>query len=157
MPDAHFPRLAELPPYILAAVDEKKDELRAAGVEVFDFGLGNPDRASPPAAVEELRRAAAETALHRYQPSPGLLPLRRQICAWYQRRYGVTLDPLTEAVVTVGSKEGIAHLALATLGPGDVVLSPDPCYPAHRFGPQFAGATVVPVPTGPGRDALADL
>ncbi|HEX2570376.1 MAG TPA: aminotransferase class I/II-fold pyridoxal phosphate-dependent enzyme [Polyangia bacterium] len=157
MPDTYFPRMAGLPAYILGAVDEKKEELRAQGRVVYDFGLGNPDLPSPPLAVEALREAARQGQNHRYQPSPGLRVVKDAIVRWYARHYGVTLDPVNEVVVTIGSKEGLGHLALAVLGAGDVVLAPDPCYPVHRFGPQFAGATVQPVPTAPGRDPLADL
>jgi alanine-synthesizing transaminase len=157
VPDPHFQRLAGLPPYVLGAVDDKKDELRARGEDVYDFGLGNPDRPSPPEVVEALRRAALDGRNHRYQPSRGTAALRQAIARWYRRRYDVALDPETETVATIGSKEGLGHLALAVLGPGDVVLAPDPCYPVHRFGPQFAGATAVPVATGPGRDPLAEL
>src|SRR6266852_568807 len=152
MPEAHFPRLAGLPPYVLAQVDERKTALRAAGEDIFDFGLGNPDRSAP---AEVLRRLIAEVppaAHHRYAPSPGIEVLRRAICDWYRRRYAVELDPAEEAVATIGSKEGLGHLFLAMLGPGDVALVPDPCYPIHYFGVRFAGAEAVPVATGPGFD-----
>jgi alanine-synthesizing transaminase len=157
MPDAHFPRLADLPPYVLGAVDARKSELRAAGEDVFDFGLGNPDHGSPDDVVARLRETALDPAEHRYQPSPGTRGLRDAICRWYARRYDVALDPETEAVATIGSNEGLGHLLLATLGPGDVALCPDPCYPIHRFGIHFAGAHLQPYPVGPGRDPLADL
>src|SRR5258707_15835019 len=98
MPNSHFPRLAGLPAYVLAQVDELKTRLRAAGENVYDFGLGNPDRGSPPAAVERLILEARPPAHHRYAPSPGIPALRQAICDWYARRYGVTLDPETEAV-----------------------------------------------------------
>jgi alanine-synthesizing transaminase len=154
--DHSFPRLGGLPPYVLAQVDEAKSRLRQAGQEVFDFGLGNPDRGSPPAVVKRLIETAENPAHHRYAPSQGIAPLRQAICAWYQRRHGVTLDPEAEAVSTLGSKEGLDHLFMALLGPGDVALVPDPCYPIHRFGPLFAGAEIVPVPTGPGRDPVRE-
>ena len=157
MPNAHFPRLAGLPPYVLGAVDDRKTELRARGLEIYDFGLGNPDHASPPEVVAELRARSLEGAEHRYMPSPGVPELRSAIARWYDRRYGVKLDPATEAVATIGSKEGLGHLLLATIGPGDVVLAPDPCYPIHRFGVLFAGGHWQPVPTAPGRDPLKDL
>jgi|SRR5579871_92527 len=157
MPPRSFPRLADLPPYVLGAVDERKASLRAAGEDVFDFGLGNPDRASPPFAVDELRARSLDGAEHRYQPSPGTRELRAAICRWYARRYGVELDPETEAVVAIGSKEGLGHLLLATVGAGDVVIAPDPCYPIHRFGVLFAGGHWQPYPVAPGRDPLADL
>ena len=157
MPDPHFPRLADLPPYALGVVEDRKAAMRAAGELVYDFGLGNPDRYSPPAAVSRLIDAIASGENHRYQPSPGLPFLRQAICDWYARRFGVTLDPATEAVATIGSKEGLAHLLLAIIAPGDVVLVPDPCYPIHRYGVWFAGGIVHPVPVAPGRDAVADL
>jgi alanine-synthesizing transaminase len=157
MPSSNFQRLAGLPAYVLGEVDDLKTRLRAAGENVYDFGLGNPDRGSPPSVVQRLVDEAAAPAHHRYAPSPGVPALRQAICAWYARNYGVTLDAETEAVATIGSKEGLGHLFLATLGAGDTVLAPDPCYPIHRFGPLFAGAEVVPVATGPGRDPLREL
>lgn len=157
MPDAHFPRLDGLPPYVLGQVDDLKTRLRLAGEDVFDFGLGNPDRGSPRAVVERLLAEAPLARHHRYAPSPGVPALREAICDWYRRRYQVALDPATEAIATIGSKEGLGHLLLAAVGPGDAVLVPDPCYPIHHFGVLFAGGTVVPVPTGPGRDPLAEL
>jgi alanine-synthesizing transaminase len=157
MPDARFQRLTGLPPYVLGQVDELKTKLRLAGHEVYDFGLGNPDRGSPPEVVERLVREAPPAAHHRYAPSPGVPAVRKAICDWYRRRYRVELDPELEAVSTIGSKEGLGHLFYAVVGPGDAVLVPDPCYPIHRFGVLFAGGEVVPVPTGPGRDPLAEL
>ncbi len=155
--DSSFPRLAGLPAYVLAQVDEAKSRLRQEGHDVFDFGLGNPDRGSPPAVVQRLLDSAALPSSHRYAPSQGIARVRAAICDWYARRYSVTLDSELEAVSTIGSKEGLAHLFMALLGPGDVALVPDPCYPIHRFGPLFAGAEVIAVPTGPGRDPLAEL
>ncbi len=157
MPDSHFYRLAGLPPYVLGQVDELKTRLRLAGKEVYDFGLGNPDRGSPALAVERLIAEAPPARNHRYAPSPGVPAVRQAICDWYRRRYGVELDPELEAISTIGSKEGLGHLFLAVIGPGDTVLVPDPCYPIHRFGVLFAGGEVVPVPTGPGRDPLVEL
>jgi alanine-synthesizing transaminase len=154
---AGSPRLSVLPPYVLAAVDELKSRLRAEGHDVYDFGLGNPDGPSPAAAVERLVAEARRAGNQRYMPSKGLPESRRAICDWYARRYGVGFDPDREAVVTIGSKEGIAHLLLALVGPGDCVLAPDPCYPIHRFGVIIAGGEPVPVATGPGRDAFAEI
>ena len=150
-------RLDALPPYVLAAVDEMKTRLRGEGHDIFDFGLGNPDGPSPAAAVERLITEARLPANHRYMPSRGMPEPRRAICDWYQRRYGQTFDPDREAVLTIGSKEGIAHLLLALVAPGDIVLSPDPCYPIHRFGVIIAGGEVVGVPCGPGADHTAEL
>src|SRR6478672_1645216 len=152
-----FPRLAALPPYVLATVDELKSRLRAAGHDVFDFGLGNPDGPSPAAALERLAAESRRPGNQRYMPSRGLPEVRAAICDWYQRHYAQRFDPDGEAVVTLGSKEGLAHLMLAIIGPGDCVLSPDPCYPIHRFGVTIAGGEPVPVATGPGRDAYAEI
>ena len=152
-----FARLAALPPYVLAAVDEVKSRLRAEGHDVFDFGLGNPDGPSPRAAVERLTAEAQRAGNQRYMPSRGLTEVRAAICDWYLRHYGQTFDPETEAVVTLGSKEGLAHLLLAIVGPGDCVLSPDPCYPIHRYGVIIAGGEPVPVATGPGLDPYAEI
>ena len=125
-----FARLAALPPYILAAVDELKSRLRAEGHDVFDFGLGNPDGPSPKAAIERLVTEAQRPGNQRYMPSRGMPEVRKAICDWYARRYGQSFDPETEAVVTLGAKEGLAHLLLAIVGPGDCVLSPDPATPS---------------------------
>jgi alanine-synthesizing transaminase len=152
-----FARLAALPPYVLAAVDEVKSRLRAEGHDVFDFGLGNPDGPSPRAAVERLKTEAQRPGNQRYMPSRGLLEVRAAICDWYARHYGQTFDPESEAVVTLGSKEGLAHLLLAIVGPGDCVLSPDPCYPIHRYGVIIAGGEPVPVATGPGLDPYGEI
>jgi alanine-synthesizing transaminase len=152
-----FARLAALPPYVLAAVDELKSRLRAEGHDVFDFGLGNPDGPSPRAVIERLTTEAQRPGNQRYMPSRGLPEVRRAICDWYQRRYGQTFDPETEAVVTLGAKEGLAHLLLAIVGPGDCVLSPDPCYPIHRYGVIIAGGEPVPVATRPGLDPYAEI
>src|SRR3954469_5040833 len=152
-----FARLAALPPYVLAAVDELKSRLRAEGHDVFDFGLGNPDGPSPAAAIERLNAESVRPGNQRYMPSKGMPEVRRAICDWYQRRYGQSFDPDGEAVVTLGAKEGLAHLLLAIVGPGDVVLSPDPCYPIHRFGVIIAGGEPVAVATGPGRDHFAEI
>ena len=152
-----FQRLAALPPYVLAAVDELKSRLRAEGHDVYDFGLGNPDGASPRAAVERLIEEAQTPGNQRYMPSRGVTEARRAICDWYARKYQQTFDPDGEAVVTLGAKEGLAHLLLAIVGQGDCVLSPDPCYPIHRFGVSIAGGEPIPVATGPGRDAYAEI
>jgi alanine-synthesizing transaminase len=154
---SQFPRLAALPPYVLAAVDELKSKLRAEGHDVFDFGLGNPDGPSPAAALDRLIVEARRPGNQRYMPSKGLPEVRRAICDWYGRRYGQSFDPDGEAVVTLGAKEGLAHLLLAVVGPGDAVLAPDPCYPIHRFGVIIAGGEPVPVATGPGRDHYREI
>ncbi|HEY0708303.1 MAG TPA: aminotransferase class I/II-fold pyridoxal phosphate-dependent enzyme [Polyangia bacterium] len=150
-------RLSQLPPYVLARVDELKSRLRAEGREIFDFGLGNPDGPSPAKVVARLTAELGRPGFQRYMPSRGIPELRAAICAWYERRYGVKFDPETEAVATIGSKEGIAHLLLALIGPGDCVLAPDPGYPIHQKGVIIAGGEVVPVSVGPGKDHAAEI
>ena len=150
-------RLAALPPYVLATVDELKSKLRAEGHDVYDFGLGNPDGASPAAAIDRLVTEARRPGNQRYMPSKGMPEPRQAICDWYRRRFGQTFDPDREAVITIGSKEGIAHLLLALVAPGDCVLSPDPCYPIHRFGVIIAGGEPVPVACGPDVDHFAEI
>jgi alanine-synthesizing transaminase len=150
-------RLSQLPPYVLARVDELKSRLRAEGREVFDFGLGNPDGPSPAAAVARLQAELGKAGFQRYMPSRGLPEVRAAICGWYQRRYGVSFDPETEAVATIGSKEGIGHLLLSLVGPGDCVLSPDPGYPIHRFGVLIAGGEPVPVAVAPEKDHFREI
>lgn len=152
-----FERLALLPPYVLGRVDELKNRLRAEGREIYDFGLGNPDGPSPKAVVERLQTELGKPGFQRYMPSKGLPETRQAICQWYQRRYGQTFNPETEAVVTIGSKEGIGHLLLAIVGQGDCVLSPDPGYPIHRFGVLIAGGEPVPVKVAPGLDHFAEI
>ena len=124
-PDDRVQRHAALPPYELATVDELKSRLRAAGHDVYDFGLGNPDGASPRAAVERLIEEVQTPGNQRYMASRGVPEARKAICDWYARKYGQSFDPDGEAVVTLGAKEGLAHLLLAIVGPGDCVLSPD--------------------------------
>jgi alanine-synthesizing transaminase len=153
----HFSRLSVVPPYVFAMVEGEKAKLRAAGADVVDFGLGNPDHPTPDPIVDRLVEAARIGSNHRYTISKGVKPLRDAICRWYQRRYDVALDPDTEAVVTLGAKEGIAHLMLVTVGPGDVVLVPSPSYPIHIYAPLIAGATNAVYPIGPGRDHMADI
>jgi alanine-synthesizing transaminase len=156
MSDQPFYRLRSLPPYVLAEVDARKREALARGENVYDFGVGNPDRPSPPMAVSALTEAVVKPENHRYQPSHGIEPLRLALSDWYLRRYHVRLDSDGEVVATLGSKEGIAHLFWAVLAPGDVVLVPNPCYPIHRIGVEFAGGNVVDVAMAEGRDHLAD-
>jgi alanine-synthesizing transaminase len=150
-------RLSQLPPYVLARVDELKTRLRNEGRDVCDFGLGNPDGASPAAVVARLHSEVARAGFQRYMPSRGLPEPRQAICDWYQRRYGQRFDPDREAVVTIGSKEGIAHLLLALVAPDDCVLAPDPGYPIHRYGVVIAGGEPISVPVGPGRDHFRDI
>jgi len=121
-----FPRIKRLPPYVFNIVGDLKQAARRAGEDIIDLGMGNPDGQTPPHVVQKLVEAAAKTANHRYSVSRGIYKLRVAICDWYRRRYGVELDPDAEAIATIGSKEGIGHLALAILGPGDVVALSEP-------------------------------
>ncbi len=152
-----FPRIARLPPYVFNIVNELKAKARARGDDIIDFGMGNPDLPTPPHIVDKLVEVARREDTHRYSVSRGIPRLRRAICAWYQRRYDVALDPEAEAIVTIGSKEGLAHLALATVGPGDVVLVPNPAYPIHPYGFVIAGADIRHIPLAPGADFFAEL
>lgn len=137
-----FLRIKRLPPYLFSVMDDLQKEVMAKGAEVYDFGLGNPDQATAPHIVKALQEAVVDTEWHRYAPSKGILPLRQAISRWYKRRYHVDIDPEKETIVTIGSKEGLAHLALAMTSTGDTVLVPDPCYPVHHFGFIIADATV---------------
>jgi alanine-synthesizing transaminase len=141
-----FPRIKRLPPYVFNTIGELCLEARRRGEDVIDFGMGNPDEPTPAHIVAKLVEAAAKPANHRYSVSRGVYKLRLTICHWYHRRYGVELDPDGEAIVTIGSKEGIAHMALAILDQGDVVLAPTPTYPIHQYGCIIAGAQVQGVP-----------
>lgn len=154
---AAFPRIERLPPYVFSEVNELKARARSAGEDIIDFGLGNPDRAPPKYIVDKLVEAARRKDTHRYSMSRGIPRLRRAICNWYQRRFDVSLDPDAEAIVTLGSKEGLAHLALATVGPGDAVLVPNPTYPIHPYGFVIAGADIRHVPLVPELDFFAEL
>ncbi|MEK6608248.1 MAG: aminotransferase class I/II-fold pyridoxal phosphate-dependent enzyme [Myxococcota bacterium] len=156
MTDEFF-RIGLLPPYVFAEVEEMKAKARAAGRDVIDFGLGNPDGAAPAPIVDRLIEAARDGRNHRYQPSKGLPETRAAIAGWYARRFGVSLDAEREAVATIGSKEGIAHLLLAIVGPGDAVVVPGPTYPVHHFGVIIAGGEPVPYGIGPGRDHLEEI
>ena len=137
-----FSRLVRLPTYVFNTTGELKAAARQRGEDIVDFGMGNPDGATPQHIVEKMIEAARKTATHRYSLSKGIPRLRKAICNWYKRRYDVDLDPSTEAIVTIGSKEGIAHLCLATMDRGDVVMVPNPSYPIHIYGPTIAGADV---------------
>jgi alanine-synthesizing transaminase len=152
-----FRRVDALPPYAFAEVERLKLELRREGRDVIDFGFGNPDVAPPELAVEKLREAALLPRNHRYSASRGLPNLRKAICERYAARYGVELDPETEATMSLGAKEGLVHLLWVLLGPGDVALVPSPSYPIHLFAPGFAGAAVQRVPVGPDVDFVAGV
>lgn len=152
-----FPRIKRLPPYVFNIVNELKANARARGEDIIDFGMGNPDRPTPAHIVEKLTEVAQRSDTHRYSMSRGIPRLRKAITDWYARRFDVELDPQDEAIVTIGSKEGLAHLALATLGPGDNILVPNPSYPIHPYGVVIAGADIRHVPLVPGGDFFAEL
>ncbi len=154
---AEFPRINRLPPYVFNIVNDLKAKARACGEDIVDFGMGNPDRPTPQHIVDKLTEAAQRADTHRYSVSRGIPRLRRAICEWYRKRYQVELDPESEAIVTIGSKEGLAHLALATVGPGDAVLVPNPAYPIHPYGFVISGADIRHVEIGPDTDFFASL
>jgi len=141
-----FPRINRLPPYVFNIVNELKAEARARGEDIIDFGMGNPDQPTPKHIVDKLVEVAQRPDTHRYSLSRGIPRLRRAICNWYKSRFDVDLDSESEAIVTIGSKEGLAHLAMATVGPGDAVLVPNPSYPIHPYGFVIAGADIRHVP-----------
>lgn len=152
-----FSRMQRLPPYVFAVVNDLKMELRRQGEDIVDLGMGNPDIPTPQHIVDKLLEAAPKAVNHRYSASRGLPNLRRAISDWYSRRYEVSLDPDRETVVTIGAKEGLSHLALAMLSPGDVVFAPDPTYPIHTYSAIIAGADVRRIPIGVDRDFFQDL
>ncbi len=145
-----FPRIKRLPPYVFNIIGDLKLAARRAGEDVIDLGMGNPDAPTPPHIVDKLVEAATKPPNHRYSVSKGIHKLRLAICDWYKRRYDVDLDPDTEAIATIGSKEGLGHLALAILAPGDVVLCPSPTYPIHQYSVIIAGGDLRSVPLLPG-------
>ena len=141
-----FQRIKRLPPYVFSIIDGMKMAARHRGEDIVDFGMGNPDAATPPHVVAKLVEAASKPQNHRYSVSRGIYKLRVGICDWYKRRYAVDLDPDAEAIVTIGAKEGISHLAWATIDPGDVVLCPSPTYPIHQYAVVLAGGDLRCVP-----------
>jgi alanine-synthesizing transaminase len=153
----NFPRIQRLPPYVFNIVNELKAQARARGEDIIDFGMGNPDQPTPAHIVQKLVETAQRGDTHRYSLSRGIPRLRRAITRWYRAKFDVELDPESEAIVTIGSKEGLAHLALAVLGPGDAVLVPSPAYPVHPYGCVIAGADIRHVPLTPDSDFFADL
>ena len=152
-----FPRIKRLPPYVFNIVNQLKAEARSRGEDIIDFGMGNPDQPTPSHIVDKLLEVSQRKDTHRYSVSRGIPRLRRAICNWYKQRFNVDLDMDKEAIVTIGSKEGLAHLALATVGPGDAVLVPNPSYPIHPYGFVIAGADIRHVPIKPGDDFFAEL
>lgn len=152
-----FPRIKRLPPYAFNIVNELKADARKRGEDIIDFGMGNPDRPPAKHVIDKLCEVAQREETHRYSTSRGIPRLRRAICAWYKRRYNVDLDFDKHAIVTIGSKEGLAHLALATVEPGDAVLVPNPAYPIHPWAIVIAGADIRHVPLVPNGDFFAEL
>src|ERR1700751_26353 len=152
-----FARLQRLPPYVFNITSELKMPARRRGEDISDFGMGNPDGPTPRHIVDKLVETVQRPDTHGYSVSKGIPRLRRAICNWYKARYDVELDPDSEAIVTIGSKEGIAPLALATLGAGDIVLVPNPSYPIHIYGPVIAGADIRHVPMVSGMDFFDEL
>ncbi|MCF6323700.1 MAG: alanine transaminase [Gammaproteobacteria bacterium] len=152
-----FPRIKRLPPYVFNIVNDLKAQARARGEDIIDFGMGNPDQPTPPHIVDKMVEATQRGDTHRYSMSRGIPRLRRAICNWYKDKYDVELDQENEAIVTIGSKEGLAHLALATVGPGDAVLVPNPAYPIHPYGFIIAGADIRHVPMTPDVDFFTEL
>ena len=155
--DTRFPRIERLPPYVFNVIGEMRQKARAAGEDVIDFSMGNPDQPTPDHIVKKLVETANREDTHRYSQSKGIPRLRRAMANWYKTRYDVDLDPESEVITTIGSKEGLAHLAMATLGPGDAVLVPNPAYPIHPFGFVIAGADIRHVPLLPGQDFFGEL
>ena len=152
-----FFRIQRLPPYVFGEVQTLKLEARQRGEDIIDLGMGNPDQATPQHIVDKLVEAARMGKNHRYSASRGITKLRHAICAWYGRQYGVDLDPETEAIVTLGVKEGLAHLILTIVGPGDVVLTPTPTYPIHMYSSIIAGGEVRGVELGPTQDFFENV
>lgn len=147
-----FPLIEKLPPYVFAVITQLKTEARQRGEDVIDLGMGNPDLGTPEPIVDKLVEAARNPKNHRYSASKGIPKLRREICNWYKRRFDVDLDPETEAIATIGAKEGFSHLVLALVEPGDGVIVPDPSYPIHAFAATIAGCELIKLPIQEGSD-----
>ncbi|MBI5815672.1 MAG: alanine transaminase [Nitrospinae bacterium] len=156
-PKRKFQRIERLPPYVLAEVTNMRVMARRAGEDIIDFGMGNPDMATPQHIVDKLVEAAGNSKNHRYSASRGITKLRHAICGWYKRKFDVDLDPESEAIVTIGSKEGISHLMLAITSPGDSVLVPSPTYSIHAYAVIIANGDVINVPLSTGADFFENL
>jgi alanine-synthesizing transaminase len=152
-----FARIKRLPPYVFSVVTALKQEARKRGEDIIDLGMGNPDMPTPEHIINKLVEAAQNPKNHRYSASKGITQLRMAICEWYERRYNVSLDPEANAVVTIGSKEGLSHLMLAIMGPGDVALTPTPAYPIHPYSVVIAGGEVRSIPIGPGINFFEEM
>jgi alanine-synthesizing transaminase len=152
-----FHRISRLPPYVFGIVNELKQEARTRGEDIIDLGMGNPDIPTPKHIIDKLLESSVNPRNHRYSMSRGIAKLRMAVCDWYKRGYDVNLDPETEAIVTIGAKEGIAHLALAVIGSGDVVFAPNPTYPIHPYSVIIAGGDLRSIPLSAERDFFEDL
>ncbi|MFA4910724.1 MAG: alanine transaminase [Desulfobacteria bacterium] len=152
-----FQRIKRLPPYVFKIVDELKLEARRRGDDIIDLGMGNPDLATPKPIIDKLTEAVSNPRNHRYSASKGIYKLRLAITDWYKRNYNVDLDPESEAIVTIGAKEGLSHMVLATIGPGDVVFVPNPTYPIHSYSVVIAGGDLRSIPVNENRDFFEDL
>src|SRR5436305_4870225 len=141
-------RISRLPPYLFGRINKMKYEKRVAGVDIIDLGMGNPTAPTPESVVEKLAEASRDPRNHRYSVSNGIAGLRREVAKKYKHKYGVDLDPETEIIATIGSKEGFSHLCLAMLGPGDTAVVGDPAFPIHIYAVAMAGANVIQVPLG---------
>ncbi len=150
-------RIERLPPYVFEEVNALKMRLRRRGIDIIDLGMGNPDQPTPAHIVEKLNEVSQDGKTHRYAPSAGLMALRRAICRHYKRRYDVDLDPETEAIVTIGSKEGLSHICLALLDPGDLAVVPNPAYPLHLYGVAIANGNVVSLPLRPEKEFVPEI
>jgi len=150
-------RIEKLPPYLFAQISKKVAAKKAEGIDVISFGIGDPDLPTPPHILDALHRAAEEPANHRYPETEGLPDFRRAVAGWYERRFGVTLDPEREVLSLIGSKEGIGHIALCFIDPGDVALVPDPAYPVYAIGTMFAGGETYTLPLREENGFLPDL
>ncbi|HVN78171.1 MAG TPA: alanine transaminase [Terriglobia bacterium] len=152
-----FERIKRLPPYVFGIVNDLKMKARRAGEDIIDLGMGNPDMPTPGHVVDKLTEAAHNAKNHRYSASKGIYQLRLAVTEWYKRRYNVDLDPDTEAIATIGSKEGLAHLVLAIIGRGETALVPNPTYPIHLYSVLIAGGDIQSIPMLPGRNFFEDL
>ena len=155
--DSEFYRIRRLPPYVFAEVNRMKAKSRAAGDDIIDLGMGNPDQPTPKHIVDKMVETARDPRAHRYSQSRGIPGLRRALAGYYARRFNVELDPETEVISTLGSKEGIANLAMAITSPGDIILVPNPSYPIHPYGFILAGAAIRHIPVGDGSDFFTSL
>lgn len=150
-------RIDRLPPYVFHQVNARKMQLRRKGVDIIDLGMGNPDQPTPKHIVDKLIEVVQDPTSHGYSPSAGIPGLRRAICRHYKRKFDVDLDPDTEAIVTIGSKEGLAHICLALLDPGDLAIVPNPAYPLHMYGVAIANGNVLSLPLRPDKNFIPDL